>query len=344
MENVTPIPNTFGAYIKWSGAEPEKVWAIINGHNYSIYNCTGGMWNLTVDMGKIGFANYITFYAEFSNRSIISASKEIEMLHTPWWLSKLLSACAWVTHIITNTTWKDTWELEIHFPPTNYNDEFTFTGVADLPFIGGAYGVKTPYSFKLTYKSTGSIEIEGEAKLSGADVDLGVADARENFTLSATDNFNIENSTIAWKSAELDVKMEGDIVAFYPLLGYEFEFAGHDITVGVVARFEIKPEIAVGLLFMPTLNASQELIPGTGIMLEGINGIIKIPFTLAIDAGIAIGKITGGGTLEFDMGVLLNKTFKPVVNWFKIIGKIFVRLDALFSITQYGRRVERCIS
>ncbi len=329
LTNVS-FENTFGAYISWNGEEPEKVWAIMGAHNYSVSNHTGIWWNLTVNMGYVGFVNQITFYAQFSNGSVLSKNMSIQMLREPWWMSDMLNMCHSVINDTTSGAWDNEWSIIIEYPPPD-NSAIEFVKyLKSIKFINGSFGLDVPYSFSFTFISSGDIELSGEFDFPDIDLSVGVGEASASLSISADGNFKIENNTIVWKTAEITVKVDGDFSADYPLAGYSFHFGGHRITIGLTASIEVSPSFALSLLFEATHNESQELIKGVGIKLTSIDGDIEVPFTLTITGGVGAASITGGGTMELDMKGALNETLKPYLSSLKILGKAFVKLNVLW--------------
>ena len=330
--------NTFGVYTSLSGASPVEVYGAIGGIQYpfSPPSKAGGSYNLTVDMGSLtpdfalpGWPSYtLVVFAVYSNGIVLNESYSLQVIETPSWLMSVLNN-AGVVHVEKEKLgdWNNTYAVHIE---KEFGLSNIFNVTIPLPKFagGGNYTLLPSVEVEFSFYSTGSFTISTPFTLETPEMEFGVATAQARVKISVSGEFNLQNNTIVWVSATLTLDVGANCKVHVPIAGYTFHVPViGDTTIGLSATVIIDANFAASIALAPTENTSQELIPGLGVMIQSITGQISFDVDLAVNCGIGIASISGGGSVNF---VVSLKPEKPYISGGVVTGAVYIKWHVLF--------------
>jgi hypothetical protein len=317
--------NTFSVYTNISGTLPVQVYGILGGTQYTFSNSSnpGVPYTASVDMGSLQPGSSLAVSAVYSDGTVLNATYPLKIIETPSWLISLIKTATSTVIRVSNNTYTVHFAKDFDLP-----DKFNMN--IPLPkFAGGGHFTLLPtISVEFTFSSDGNFSISYPLTYETPNMDFGAASVKAHVTLSASGNFALQNNTIKWLSATLSFEVGSSGSANVPIAGYTFHIPWDgDATIGLTATVSVDANFAASLVLAPTQNASQELISGLEIMIQSITGQIDFGLGLAINAGMGIASITGGGTIDFSVYL---KPMQPYVSGGTVTGTVSIKYHVLW--------------
>jgi hypothetical protein len=319
-----PFTNEFGVYAGLVGGNaPVEVYGILDGVNYTFSNSgSSGYYGLSVNMGLITPGSSLNVTAVYSGGKV-STSYPIQIIQTPSWLSSI-ETYEFYQHVqpVISGQWNNGYVLsfEDHFDLT---DDFSINIPLPNYAGGGTYSLLPSADLQFSFSSSGALSMSGQFTLESPELDFGPVAVTPHLTISASGQFELQSNSITWTSATLSLDIGADVEASPPSpIGISFYVDGYGwVTLGLTLTATISANIAVNMILAPTQNTAQELIQPLEIMLQKINGQISLDVGVAVNAGIAIGSVTGGGELDFSVNL---QAASPCISGGEVTGTIYV--------------------
>lgn len=319
------IDNTFSLTELSSDPNLQSVTGTINGASYSFSRSSDDplLWTYTMNMGNLPPGNHVLkVAATFNDGYTATVSRTVQIVDTPSWLDGLLGQGE--SSLTSSGT---TWKITVDIPPKNGMEILRATGMADYEFIGGNYGFANAFKMKLTIDGANNVDFS--FKLQAPTLYLGVCQLSIFGGMEVIGNdMDVDPifCRITWTSMQVQLEFGANAKAIVPLLGFETDVFGHRITVGLVARFEVKPSFGIVMELEPSDDPARQLVQGIGMAIKGFYGQAKVPFTIAVDCGIGVASVSGGGTLTLTAGL---DSSPDHIKDFKITGRLFFEVTAL---------------
>ncbi len=301
-----PIENTFSVFTSGSGPQPNTVYGVIDGTNYPFSNPQGpaNPYTLTVNMGSLTPGSSLVVYAQYSDGTVLTKTYPLQIIDAPDWLASIITL-----YVGQKSAQADIGPITIVKDKAGYSATLTenwtigdgFKVNIPLPAFagGGDYNILPTVKVKFTFSSDGSLELSDQLNFE-TQLTFGPIRPGASLTLDAKGDFQLQGSSVNWLSATMSLKVAVSDSQDVPIAGYTFrDTLIGDITIGIDATVTVEAGFTVSLVFAPTQDAAKEFISGLQIMIHGISGQIQFEVGLAVNAGLGIATLTGGGTADF---------------------------------------------
>lgn len=324
LSNVS-FSNIIGVYASLNGSLPILVTGFVDGKSIN-FGKEGQYWNATINTGSIGSSNAIRLVAYYSTGENISKNLTVQVIPVPYWLSNIISSGLIEISRSSSQEWNNTYNIaeiiKIDFSSI-FNQEVSFPD-----FWSGNFSFIPSIEFGLSFNSSGNISLFGSFTEKSPVIDLGPASISIGGTVKIVGDIEINrNLAIQWVSADLDMKIFGSASVNIPILGDTFDVLGQNISIGLSATISINPSFAVDLFFVPSSNASMDIIPNIDIAIQKIVSSISLPLTVQVNGGVGLGSVSGGGTITFTMNLQNVKPFNKGGN---VSGTLFIKYHTLW--------------
>jgi len=308
------INNIFVLYAELDNAAPDSISGNMGGYNVfftATTNNSDGLWfnSSAVDMDVVYPGDSLVVTATWSDWTE-NVTLPIKCIDTPPWLQIAVQLGSLATNgNLFKSSGTGPWNLTYSVTEKvtlNFNSLFNFS--IPIPLVSGNYSLIPSVTLTYSETSSGVITLGGEFSLSPPSVNLGIVSLKLTAALTVTGKFSVStdpNGSLnpVWVSASVGLSLTATVNASIPLYG--FDILG--VKVGFTLDISIAPSIALDLLLLPSTNASQDFIPGLGLMLSGLLGVFTLPLSIAIAFSIAIASVSIGGTAS----IALNFQIEP---------------------------------
>ncbi len=324
LSNVS-FKDVIGVYAFLNGSAPVSVSGCEGNNSFSFVK-ENKYWNATVNTGNFGNSSRIRIIANYSNNETVSKNYTLQIIKVPNWLSEMISS-GLVSMATTNTEeWNNTYDIS---DIININFEKLFSQNISIPDLwSGSFSFIPSISLGVLFNSSGNISLFGSFTEETPTLGLGPASVSIGGTIKIVGNIEInKNLTIDWVSAALDVKVFGTASVNIPILGDTFDIGGYNISLGLSATIAVSPSFALDIFFIPSSNASRDILPNLDIAIQKIISSISVPLTVKLNLGVGVASVSGGGTIDFT--IYLQNT-KPFNKGGDISGELFINYNVLF--------------
>jgi hypothetical protein len=322
------LDNLIELHLGMGPERPYSVVAISGGSSYSFNetNCSQGTYQATIDMGSLT-GNSIEIIASYSNTTV-NRTVPVNMVNEPFWLSSMISI-GFETLEESNYAWNNSYTISV-------KDTFPFLSLfgqnVNIPMIGGQYGFFPNVESSLLINSDGNISMNAHI----ASPSLSIAGISTNsipglpitFSLSLTGQFSVSNGNVTWTSSTMTVGVSGSVSIPIPIVGYSFSVPDvGTVNIGLSVTITIAPTFVLSLALAPTNSSSSQFIANLDVMITSITSQVSIAVSAALNAGIGIASISGGGTLTFNINMSIIPS--PFTIGGDVQGSLFVDWNAL---------------
>ena len=323
-----PLENLIELHLGMGPERPYSVVAISGGSTYSFNetNCSQGTFQATIDMGSLT-GSFIEIVAHYSNTTL-NRTIPVNMVNEPFWLASMISI-GFETLEETNYAWNNSYTISVQ-------DTFPFLSLfgenVNIPMIGGQYGFFPNVESSLLISSDGNISMNGHI----ASPSLSIAGISTNsipglpitFSLSLTGQFSASNGNVTWISSTMTVSVSGSVSIPIPIVGYSFSVPDvGTVNIGLSVTITIAPTFVLSLALAPTNSTSSQFISNLDVMITSITAQVSIAVSAALNAGIGVASISGGGTLTFNINMSIIPS--PFTIGGNVQGSLFVNWNAL---------------
>ncbi len=322
-----PFANVFGVSTLSYGSVATSVVGTVQGLSVPFALSSGGMFVASVNVGQLSPGAVLTVTATYPNGGTASASYALQVVEAPSWLQSFISLTHGITRALGHLAWNNGYSVTLDVS-VDLSSQFK-VGVPIPQFAGGgAYDLEPGFDLTLTLDSSGSISLGAAFSLATPTVDVGPVSVGAQASLSASGSFLVADGTVQWQSAQLVLSLGGSASVNVPLAGYTFNVPGYGpVTVGLAATVEVSPSVAATLVLAASTSSSMDIVPGLGVMFGNLFGTLGADLTIAVNAGIGVASISGGGTVGVDMYL---QGHSPYIEGGEITGQISITFKALW--------------
>ena len=313
------------------GMGPERPYSVtaVNGassYPFNETNCSQGIYQASIDMGSLT-GNSIEIIADYNNTTQ-TRNISINMVNEPLWLQSMMSI-GFDNVMQSNYQWNNTYTIYV-------GDTFPFLSLfgqnVNIPMIGGQYGFFPNVDSSLLINSNGSILMNAHI----ASPSISIAGISTNsipglpitFSLSLTGQFTVNNGNVIWTSSTMTVSVSGSVSIPIPIVGYSFNVPDvGSVNIGLSVTITVAPTFVLDLALAPSNSSSSQFIANLDVMITSITSQISIAVSAALNAGIGVASISGGGTLTFNINMSIIPS--PLTIGGNVQGSLFVNWNAL---------------
>ena len=300
--------NTYGLYTSSGNHAPEWVAIYINGQNETLAKNTsfGGPWNVTLNMGSLAPAPTLTAKAVYAGFTI-TKNLTLPVYGEPAWLSSFVGGGSFQFTRNVTGEWNNTFSQQATtaFPLADYFG----TALSSL-FLSGNTDLIPDMDLKFSISASGEIDLDGTFSVGNLSVSVGNVEAEFEVTIEARGVFAVNTSTgtFTWKSATLNITVDGGVSVTEPIFGFSIPDTGKSVGLNLV--LSLNASYTVEFLLKPATSSSQDVFPGLAIAMQAISADIDVGFSAAIEFEIPyVVTLEAEGKLDFDMHLELTAPY-----------------------------------
>jgi hypothetical protein len=305
LTNVTVV-NTFGIYTTENAAFGSVRWSIGNeSYDGAPPASDSSPWTLSLNVGTLRPGTTIWANATYAaNNSRLEGQFTVPLFWTPNWLQGLFdgSGGSSVDLPVDGEGWNQSYTVSavVTVDLANLVGETT-----NVPLLGDLAAEFLPSpnldvlfdsragSGNSSLEITGSFALSPSFKIDGVNVTVDA-----NVTAAGSFSFS-DHGFIQWNSAWMNVSIRGSVSVTLPIMGEDFDLAGHQIDLGLSFRLTVDPAIALTFLLEPTSDQSLELVRGLGLAIENVTGELSVTLTPEVTFGLGVFSVSAGAHLQF---------------------------------------------
>ncbi len=327
LKNFT-LYNLFELHLGMGPQRPYKVIAI-NGNSSYIFNetdCSQGIFKASINMGLLT-GNTIEIIAYYNN-TIQTKNITIHMINDPQWLQSVMSTGSFYV-MESDYPWNNTYTIYVD---NTLTFQSLFGQFINVPMVGGQYSFIPDADSSIQINSDGTIFVSTQfayPSISVAGVTISISQSLPiKFFLYLTGEFSITNGTVQWVSSNMTISVSGSVSIPIPIVGYSFDVPDvGTVNVGLSVTISVSPTFVLEMTLAPANTTSSEFIANLDLMITRITSRISVAISAAINAGIGIASISGGGSLTYNVN--MSVTPSPLTLSGNVQGSLSVNWNAL---------------